>query len=119
MNDNNIIIDQKHSLSLILFQLLQKVNAPISLYNDIRDFINIHGEQSSKVKSSNAIIKRDVLIRNMNSMVFGDYGVTKKKILLTLNYSTYIQSSNNIICYALKISNTRLIYLYLIFYLPS
>ena len=76
-NNNNIYIDKQHTLSLILFTMLHKYNALISLYNDLCEFINNYGHSIVNLHSGKPLLNRQSMINDMHAMVFGVCGKTK------------------------------------------
>ena len=68
ISSNNPLLSRKHKISLELYKILHKVNAPISLYKDISMFIS----RNSRVIGNSTdpiIIPRDNLINQMHEFV--------------------------------------------------
>lgn len=61
---------QQQLMSIVLFKLLHKVNAPISLYNDLSQFIDIFSNVIRNNYTSKCIIPRDRLVRDMHHIIF-------------------------------------------------
>ena len=69
-NQNSTTFTLPQLLSIKLFEILNKTNAPIGLYDEMKKFIESAYPKLKKIGDPSLLLSRSLLVKNMHSLIF-------------------------------------------------